>query len=148
MRHLLAVAVATGVILAAGCTPAERAGVREDVRGMRQQVEGATEGVRQSAADAALAGKVKTAFDLRKGLDPEHIKVEASAGNVTLKGDVATREQAELAERVALEIEGVTAVDNQLMLRVPAKDGLSGTAAPNGVPAEPVTAPLAPGRGF
>jgi osmotically-inducible protein OsmY len=99
---------------------------------MRQQVGNAAENARQATADATLSGKVKTALATRKGLDEPkpHINVDAKNGHVVLKGDVGSREQAELAERVAMEIEGVTAVDNQLMLRIPAKGPDAGTSTP------------------
>lgn len=116
MRHGAALGLALGVGLLGGCTASERAGVRQNVQGMRQEVG-------QAAADAALAGKVKTALSTRKGLETpkSHIDVEAKSGRVVLKGDVASREQAELAEQVALQTAGVNSVDNQLMLRIPAK---------------------------
>ena len=64
---------------------------------------------------------MKTALLTRKGLDSTSINVEANGSVVTLKGDVVTRQQADIAEKVARETEGVTAVNNQLMRRIPAK---------------------------
>jgi osmotically-inducible protein OsmY len=101
---------------------------------VRQEVGNAAENARQAAADAALAGKVKTALETRKGLEAPkpHLDVNAKDGHVVLKGDVSSREQAELAERVALETEGVNSVDNQLMLRVPAKGPGTPPTTPGG----------------
>jgi len=132
MRHLVLLGLAAGVGLLGGCSQSERAEVRQEVRGMRQQVGNAAENARQATADATLSGKVKTALATRKGLDmpKPHINVDAKDGHVVLKGDVGNREQAELAERVAMEIEGVTAVDNQLMLRIPAKGPDAGKSTP------------------
>jgi hypothetical protein len=113
--------MAAGLGLLGGCTSTEKAEVRQEVQGMRQQMANATESARQSAANTALEGKVKTALSTRKGMETKHLDVEANNGAVVLKGDVASREQAEQAERVALETEGVISVDNQLMVRVPAK---------------------------
>lgn len=145
MRHWVALGLAAGVALLGGCTATERSGVRQDVQGMRQQMGSAAENARQAAENATLAGKVKTALGTRKGLDTPKtdINVDAKDGRVVLKGDVGTKEQAELAERAAMETEGVTSVDNQLMLRVPA----TGPGAPSSNPA-PVggSAPVTPGQ--
>lgn len=132
MRHLVLLGLAAGVGLLGGCNQTDRAEVRQEVKGMRQQMQGAAENARQATADAALTGKVKTALATRKGLDmpKPHIDVDAKDGHVVLKGDVGNRQQAELAERVAMEIEGVTSVDNQLMLRIPAKGSASGATVP------------------
>jgi osmotically-inducible protein OsmY len=123
MRHLVLLGLAAGVGLVGGCSQTDRAEVRQEVKGMRQQMRGAAENARQATADATLAGKVKTALATRKGLDmpKPHIDVDARDGHVVLKGDVGSRAQAELAERTAMETEGVNSVDNKLMLRVPAK---------------------------
>jgi hyperosmotically inducible protein len=121
MKALMILGFATCLAVVGGCTPAEKAEVRQDARELGQQVQNAAQNAQQAAADAALEAKVKTALSTRKGLDVKEIDVEAKGTAVTLKGDVATREQAELAERVASETEGVASVDNQLMLRVPAK---------------------------
>jgi osmotically-inducible protein OsmY len=120
MRYLLIVPLALSLALAAGCTREEKTEVREEARGIGQQLETAAENAREAAANAALEAKVKSALATRKGLDATEINVEARGTVVTLKGDVAARPQAELAEQVALETEGVTAVNNHLMLRVPA----------------------------
>lgn len=124
MRHLALLGLAVGVGLLGGCNQNDRAEVRQEVQGMRQQMQGAAEVARQATADATLTGKVKTALATRKGLDEPnlHINVDSKDGHVILKGDVSSRAQAELAERTAKEIEGVNTVENQLMLRVPAKE--------------------------
>lgn len=123
MRHWALLGLAAGVGLLAGCNQNDRAEVRQEVRGVRQQMQGAAEAARQATADATLTGKVKTALATRKGLDEPkpHINVDSKDGHVILKGDVSSRAQAELAERTAKEIEGVNSVENQLMLRIPAK---------------------------
>lgn len=121
MRIGIVIGIATLVAgLGAGCTARDEAAVREDVRGVREQLRGAAENAQQAAENAALTGKVKTALSTRKGLDTSDINVETNNGVVTLKGDVPSREQAETAEKVALGTTGVQAVDNQLMVRVPA----------------------------
>ena len=121
MRYLVLLGMAAGLGLLGGCTSTDKAEVRQEVQGMRQQMAEATEGARLAAANTALEGKIKTALATRKGMETRHLNVEANSGAVVLKGDVASREQAETAERVAMETEGVSSVENQLMVRVPAK---------------------------
>jgi osmotically-inducible protein OsmY len=110
-----------------GCSPAERADMKDDVRqnvkGVRQQMNNAADSARERAANATVASRVENAVESRKGLESLEVKVEAKDGHIVLKGDVASTAQADLAERVALETEGVETVDNQLMLRMPAKSG-------------------------
>jgi len=121
MRSFLIAGLALSLALLGGCTRAEKTRVNEGVQDLGQQMKGAAENARRTAADVTLAGKVKTALMTRKGLDTSRIEVEAKDGQVTLKGDIPSREQAERAEEVAQGTEGVTSVNNQLMLRIPAK---------------------------
>jgi osmotically-inducible protein OsmY len=132
MRTLLIAGIALSLTVLGGCSRSEKARVNEGARDLGQQMRGAAENARQAAADAALAGKVKTALMTRKGLEGSQIDVEARNGVVTLKGDVATREQAEIAEQVAQATDGVTSVNNQLMLRIPAKPTPPAPARPAG----------------
>ncbi|MCC2671201.1 MAG: hypothetical protein K0Q72_3672 [Armatimonadetes bacterium] len=136
MRYLVLFGMVAGLGMLGGCTSAENANVRQEVQGMRQQVANATEGARQAAANTALEGKIKTALATRKGMETKHLDVEAIDGAVVLKGDVANREQAEVAERVAMETEGVISVDNQLMIRVPAKGAEPMLPGPAGAPSD------------
>ena len=106
--------IVLGLPVLAGCSRAQQGEVRQGAQGVGQQIESA-------AANVTLATKVKTALATRKGLDGAKIDVDATGPVVTLKGDVVTREQADLAERVARETDGVQSVSNELMLRVPAK---------------------------
>src|SRR5215212_2906797 len=101
MRPFLIAGLALSLALLGGCTRAEKARVNDGVQDLGQQVRGAAENAKQAAADASLAGKVKSALMTRKGMEASQINVEAKDGVVTLKGDVATREQAEQAEQVA-----------------------------------------------
>jgi hyperosmotically inducible protein len=133
MRTLTIIVAVMSLTVLSGCTPAEKAEVRQDARELGQQVEAAAENAQQEVENAALEAKVKTALSTRKGLDADEINVEARGAAVTLKGDVASREQAELAEQAARQTEGVSTVDNQLMLRVPAKG--SGASVPGPPPA-------------
>jgi hypothetical protein len=141
MKSLLIAGMALSTALLAGCNSAEKSEVRQDVQGLRQQIGNAAENARRQAVNAGLEGKVKAALETRKGLDPRHIDVEARGSAVVLKGDVGDPAQADLAERVARETEGVETVDNQLMVRVPAKS-LPRPGSPQSVaPAAPDTTP-------
>jgi osmotically-inducible protein OsmY len=121
MRQLLIAGVALGLLAFAGCTPQQEAKVQDGVQNARQGAEEAARNTQQAVRNAALEGKVKTALETRKGLKGAKIDVEARGSSVTLKGDVQSTEQAELAERVARETEGVETVENRLTMRIPAK---------------------------
>ncbi len=115
----IGVALLLGMVL--GCTKAEQANVRDDARGLGQQVQGAAQSAKAVAENATLSAKVKSALLTRKGLDAGKIDVAADGPVVTLKGLVGNRAQAEAAERVARETTGVNEVHNQLAVAVPAK---------------------------
>ncbi len=134
------IAVVAGAA-AAGCTPTAEQRAREDVQGVRQELNNAARGAQIAAAEAALASKVKTALLTRKGLDARQINVDVEGTQVVLRGDVADAGQAELAERVAMETQGVTGVSNELTARVPAK-----SVAPPSGPAPTGTPPFNPGQ--
>jgi len=121
-RNLAAIGAALMLAGLAGCTAQQNAGVRQDVKGMRQELGEAAARARKAADDTALAGKVRAALTTRKGLDARHIDVAANSGTVTLKGDVTSPEQASLAEKVAMETDGVQSVRNVLTMRIPAKN--------------------------
>lgn len=67
--------------------------------------------------DAGITAKVKAKFVGQKGLDSLDIKVVTVDGTVTLMGDVDNSSQIGLAESTAKEVDGVTKVDNKLMLK-------------------------------
>lgn len=66
--------------------------------------------------DAWVQSKLESSYALDDNLSALDIDTDVESGNVTLSGTVATEDQRELAEEVALGIDGVTAVDNQLMV--------------------------------
>jgi len=134
MRNRSFSALAAAALLAglAGCSMQEKQEVRQDVKGMRQELGDAAARARKATWDAALAGKVKAALGTRKGLDARGINVSADGPAVTLKGDVTSPEQAELAEKVATETEGVESVRNMLTMRIPAKSPVSPTPSSSG----------------
>jgi hypothetical protein len=131
MRRMLFTGLLAGALGVCGCSNNDPE-VRQQVQGIREQMRDATSGARRAAADAGLEAKVKSAIETRKGLEGSRIDVEAKGDMITLKGDVMSRDQAELAEKVAMETNGVASISNQLMLRVPAKSS------------EPTVQPLTP----
>lgn len=122
-------ALLLSLALLGGCTRAQEAEMRADTRQLGEQTQTAAQSAKQAIDNAALEAKVKSALATRKGIKAGDIDVEAKSGAVTLKGDVDTQAQADLAVQVAEGTEGVQSVTNQLMLRVPAAGS---TAAPPG----------------
>lgn len=137
MRNLALLGTVLALAGLAGCSSQQNEQVRQDVKGVRQEFNQAAENARQAAADAALAAKVKTALETRKGMDPRGIKVQANGSTVILKGDVASPEQAKLAEQVTTETEGVTSVQNELTMRVPATSVPGSNAPAESAPSTP-----------
>lgn len=64
--------------------------------------------------EARQEGSVWTAFALNRHLSPFAIDVDIERGLATLTGEVESEVERDLAEQVALGVEGVTEVDNQL----------------------------------
>src|SRR5690554_4148676 len=64
--------------------------------------------------EARQEGSVWTAFALNRHLSPFAIDVEIENGVATLTGEVESEVERDLAGQVALGVEGVTEVDNQL----------------------------------
>lgn len=120
---------ALGLAVLSGCTQAEKAQVQQSVQGARQELQQGMTQAQRAAADQTLEAKVKQVLISRKGLQAGNIDVEAKAGMVTLRGDVADPNQARLAEQAAMEVEGVTGVINQLTMRIPATGNPPGPAS-------------------
>lgn len=70
----------------------------------------------QAAADAALAAKVKNALAAERGLNPHTIDIVASRGAVTLFGTADTPANREKIARIASSVQGVTSVENKLVV--------------------------------
>ena len=68
----------------------------------------------QRIDDAAITAKVKSALIAEPNVPGMMINVDTTAGQVTLRGRVENRTQAERAVEVARGVEGVQRVDNQL----------------------------------
>jgi hyperosmotically inducible periplasmic protein len=70
----------------------------------------------QAAADAALAARVKSALAVERGVNPHTIDIVASRGAVTLFGTADTAANRERIGRVASGVQGVTSVQNKLVI--------------------------------
>ena len=69
------------------------------------------------ASDATITAKVKSKFVADDQLKAHEINVDTKNGVVTLRGAVADPSSKDRAALVAREVEGVTSVDNQLIVR-------------------------------
>ncbi|WP_324732695.1 BON domain-containing protein [Pseudomonas paeninsulae] len=67
-------------------------------------------------SEARQEGSIWTAFALNRHLSPFKIDVDVENGSALLTGSVETAVERDLAEQVALGIEGVNKVDNQLQV--------------------------------
>jgi osmotically-inducible protein OsmY len=70
----------------------------------------------ESNVDDGIKNNYKAAL-VSKGLDKEHIRVDARNGVVTLKGTVKTPDQRKEAEQIAANIPNVAQVVNELEVR-------------------------------
>jgi len=68
----------------------------------------------QAVLDATTTASVKMALAFGPGVSASEINVSTRWGAVTLEGTVGTRAEKELAERIALETDGVKQVVNDL----------------------------------
>ncbi|WP_372873994.1 BON domain-containing protein [Pseudomonas sp.] len=67
-------------------------------------------------SEARQEGSIWTAFALNRHLSPFKIDVDVENGSALLTGSVETSVERDLAEQVALGIDGVNKVDNQLQI--------------------------------
>ncbi|WP_019674244.1 BON domain-containing protein [Arsukibacterium perlucidum] len=70
-----------------------------------------------SGDDLNITTAVHTAIRAEQRLNELNIQVETNKGDVRLYGEVATEEQRELAESIAIGTPGVHAVNNELKIR-------------------------------
>lgn len=100
MRTLKKIAVATATISVLALGP--------------MSVHAADGDMSRQLTEARQEGSVWTAFALNRHLSPFAIDVEIENGVATLTGEVESEVERDLAGQVALGVEGVTEVDNQL----------------------------------
>ncbi len=74
-----------------------------------------------STSDTDITAKVKMALMMRDGIDSITISVKTRAGVVALTGSVVNASQSQLAEELALAVDGVRRVDNHLAIVSAAK---------------------------
>ena len=74
-------------------------------------------GMKRVATDSMITSKVKAKLLGDEGLKSFKVSVETHDGVVLLSGFVATEEQINLAEKVAMETEGVKSVKNNIVLK-------------------------------
>ncbi|MEZ5490476.1 MAG: BON domain-containing protein [Gammaproteobacteria bacterium] len=70
-----------------------------------------------AAYDAWLTGKIETVFTLNRELNPFTIDTDVSHGDVILSGTVDSDIDKALAGELALGVEGVTKVQNEIVVR-------------------------------
>ncbi len=92
-------------LLAAGC--ASTSGTKSD---------SAQRSTGQVVDDATITAKVKSAFLADPEISGLKINVDTAKGKVTLKGEVKTMALWRKAESIARGVEGVQAVNNQLVI--------------------------------
>ena len=77
-------------------------------------LQNALHSVKESAQDATVTSRVRTALLLSKRVSPFDIKVETSQGEVTLQGQVTSEEVKAMAGAIAQDTSGVKQVHNNL----------------------------------
>ncbi|AOW15462.1 BON domain-containing protein [Hydrogenophaga crassostreae] len=95
--------------------------VRQDIesaaKDMKREGEQAAQTVSDSAADLAITAKVKTALAADDQLSALGINVDTNNAVVSLKGPAPSAEAAERATVLAKAVDGVTAVNNMLVVQ-------------------------------
>lgn len=83
---------------------------------MKRDGEQAAQAVADTAADAAITAKVKAALAADDQLSALRIDVDTATGVVSLTGPAPTVEAADRATVLAKAVDGVTAVQNKLVV--------------------------------
>ncbi|AZZ93263.1 BON domain-containing protein [Hahella sp. KA22] len=87
-----------------------------------QQAEEMTQDAKKYFKDGWTEGKIETAILFNENLSTFEIDASVNGSNATLVGTVSSEVEKELAEQIALSVEGVKDVDNQLQVAsTPAK---------------------------
>jgi osmotically-inducible protein OsmY len=100
MHPLKKLALATATITVLGLNPLLASAAQQDLP--------------SQLAEARQEGSIWTAFALNRHLSPFKIDVSVEQGTATLKGKVENEVDRELAQRIALDVQGIDNVDNQL----------------------------------
>ena len=91
----------------------------------------------QTISDRELAKRVRKAL-ARSGMVMVDLTVRARSGVITLIGSVPTEAFLEQAKTVSSAVDGVTSVDNRLIVRIDPRL-LNGQSAGTGIPGKPIT---------
>ena len=83
----------------------------------KQSASDATVRVSSAITDAAITTSVKAKLAVESGLDASQINVETANGRVSLQGSVVNLPAITRAGDIAAAVNGVTAVDNRLLVR-------------------------------
>ena len=83
---------------------------------MKREGEQAAQAVAEATTDAAITAKVKTALAADDQLSALKIEVETAQGVVSLSGPAPSADAAERATVLARAVEGVTGVQNRLVV--------------------------------
>lgn len=102
MHHLKTLALATATAGLIGLAPFAAHAAQSDTS--------------RELSEARQEGSIWTAFALNRHLNPFTIDVDVENGSAKLTGKVETDVERDLAEQIALGIDGVKEVDNQLTL--------------------------------
>jgi hypothetical protein len=70
-----------------------------------------------TVSDAALTAKIKGALIGEPGVKAMQINVDTSNGKVILSGTVSSPQEAEKAQQIAQQVEGVQSVENHLVVK-------------------------------
>ncbi|HET6604514.1 MAG TPA: BON domain-containing protein [Xanthomonadaceae bacterium] len=73
-----------------------------------------TRTLEQQVGDARLEGQIWSAIALNRHLNPFEISIEVQGGTAVLSGEVDEAVDRELAERIAMNAEGVAKVENRI----------------------------------
>jgi hypothetical protein len=110
-RHLAAVSIALAASLPpAWAAPPAKGASHHDCSGL---------GDPSFFRDEGLNFKVSTKIKWNKALMRENIQTKVNGGGVTLSGAVSTLEHSRLAASLALQVNGVRCVSNQLVVGPP-----------------------------
>lgn len=71
---------------------------------------------RESVSDSAITARIETTYTFNEHLNPFNINTTTDAGVVTLQGAVANDVQKDLAEEIAMSVNGVNSVNNELIV--------------------------------
>lgn len=97
-----------------------RAAQAQDVPEVQQQVEPADPAdgghARRAFSDGVKQGKLEAALMFSEALSPYIIASEVNGDRAVLKGEVAKDIEKELAEVIAMGVDGIAQVDNQLVV--------------------------------